>query len=207
MSKYHIPLEHGRFYHLFNQAVGDEVLFKNAENFGFFLKKYALHTDAICDTYAYSLLPNHFHFAIKIKSFEECKIYFEKIKQVPFNCSRHDLADFLMERFSNLCNSYSKAYNKVFERQGALFIDYLKRSEVISEDYLRNLINYIHFNAVYHGLCKTPSDWKWSSLQTFITEKRSKIKRMETLKMFGGLKQFKSAHVKMVRPLPEYEFF
>ena len=207
MSKYHIPLNPDSLYHLFNHAVGDERLFRNHENFGFFLKKYALHTYGICDTYAYNLLPNHFHFAVKIKSFEECKTHFEKIKQVCFNCSSHDLPDFVMERFSNLCNSYTKAYNKVFERQGALFIDYLKRSEVMNEDCFRNLVNYIHFNAVHHGFCKNPLDWKWSSLHAFLTGKRSRIKRAETLNMFGGLEQFRAAHAKMVRPLPEYEFF
>jgi hypothetical protein len=36
----------------------------------------------------------------------------------------------LMERFANLCNSYTKSYNKVYERKGALFIDYLKRQKL-----------------------------------------------------------------------------
>ena len=40
MSKYHIALEPEKNYHLFNHAVGEEQLFRNDENFGFFLKKY-----------------------------------------------------------------------------------------------------------------------------------------------------------------------
>jgi REP-associated tyrosine transposase len=128
MSKYHIALEPGKRYHLFNHSIGDDLLFRKDENFGFFLEKYALHTEAICETFSYTLMPNHFHFAIRIRSIQECTTQFEKVKKTPFNSLKHNLSDFLLERFSNLCNSYTKSYNKVFDRKGALFIDYLKRS-------------------------------------------------------------------------------
>jgi REP-associated tyrosine transposase len=206
MGKYHIPLENDKFYHLFNHAIGEELLFRKDENFAFFLKKYGLHTDAICDTYAYNLLPNHFHFAVKIKSREECKVHFEKIKNAAFDLSAPNMSDFLMERFSNLCNSYAKTYNKMFGRKGALFIDYLKRFEITDETYLLNLINYIHFNAVHHGFCKSPFDWRWSSLHTLLAAKTTKMKRAEILNLFGGIEQFRMAHVRMVSPLTEYEF-
>ena len=63
------------------------------------------------------------------------------------------MPDFLMERFGDLCNGYTKAYNKAFGRQGALFIDHLKRSVAMNDIYVCNLINYIHFNAVHHAFC------------------------------------------------------
>jgi putative transposase len=157
MSNYHILLKPDKYYHIFNHAIGSDLLFKNDENFGFFLKKYAVHTDGICDTYSYSLMPNHFHFAVKIKSLEEYINKFEKIKKISFDSLIHNISDFLMERFSNLCNSYTKSYNKVFHRKGSLFIDYMKRIEIDSDVYFRNLVNYIHFNAVHHGFCKTLS--------------------------------------------------
>jgi REP element-mobilizing transposase RayT len=206
MSKYHIPLHPDRCYHVFNHAVGDDLLFRSDDNFEFFLKKYALHTESICDTFAYNLMPNHFHFAIKIKPLEKCIGHFEKIKKTSFDALIHNIPDFLMERFSNLCNSYTKSYNKVFGRKGALFIDFMKRSEVPSETYFCNLINYIHFNAVHHRFCKTPLDWKWSSLHAFLSAKKRRIRTQETLRTFGGLEQFKIAHAQMVTPLSEYEF-
>ncbi len=206
MEKYHIPLQPGRYYHLFNHSVGDELLFKTADNFQFFLKKYILHTGNICDTFGYTLMPNHFHFAVKIKSKEECEVQFKKIKDFPFDSQKHSLSDFLMERFGNLCNSYTKSYNKVYERKGGLFIDYLKRAEIDNDKYFCNLINYIHFNAVHHGFCKKPLDWKWTSLHTFLANKKTRIKIAEVLEKFGSIDKFKIAHVKMVAPLPVYEF-
>ena len=111
-----------------------------------------------------------------------------------------------MERFSNLSNSYTKSYNKVYERKGALFIDYLKRVEIDNDKYLCNLINYIHFNAVHHGFCKNPLDWKWTSLHAFLANKKTRIKSSEVLEKFGGIDEFKIAHAKMVTLLPVYEF-
>ena len=54
--------------------------------------------------------------------------------------------EFVMQQFSNFFNSYTKSYNKRFNRKGALFIDYLRRTLVFDEEYLRNLVLYIHQN-------------------------------------------------------------
>src|SRR5206468_12042072 len=107
MNKYHIALHPGCLYHIYNQAVGSELLFRDEENFKFFLAKYSLHVSAICDTYCYNLMPDHFHFIIRIRSKDDCIIHFEKVKQRKFNEAIDDISDFLMERFSNLCNSYT----------------------------------------------------------------------------------------------------
>ena len=188
MSKYHLPLAHDKFYHLFNHAIGEELLFRKDQNFGFFLNKYAMHTNAICDTYAYNLLPNHFHLVVKIKSLDQCKTHFEKIKQVPFNSSTHDMADILMERFSNLCNSYTKRIIRSLADKERC----LSRSQVSCDNYFCNLINYIHFNAVHHGFCKNPLDWKWSSLHAFLVAGRTAIKKKETLQTFGAFRHSRS---------------
>jgi len=50
------------FFHIYNHAVGTENLFRNPENYRFFLRKYSQYTAPIWETYAYCLLPNHFHF-------------------------------------------------------------------------------------------------------------------------------------------------
>lgn len=206
MAKYHIPLEPGRLYHLFNHAVGDELLFRNENNFEFFLEKYALHTEAVCDTYSYTLMPNHFHFVVKIKPMEDCMLHFEKTKKTRYDSSMHNLPDFIMERFSNLCNCYAKSYNKSYNRKGSLFIDYMKRSEVDNKLYFCNLITYIHFNSVHHGFCKDPLFWKWTSLHAFLADKKTKIKKEPVLKAFGGIDEFKTAHTNMTTLLNGFEF-
>jgi REP element-mobilizing transposase RayT len=62
-----IPLvpEHG--YHIFNRGNGGHRTFFSDENYRYFLMKYAQYMKDYWDTYAYCLLPNHFHLAIRVK--------------------------------------------------------------------------------------------------------------------------------------------
>jgi putative transposase len=61
---YSEPLLCNRYYHLFNHAIGSDNLFKEKENYLYFLRKYGIYISPVCQTYAYCLMPNHFHFLI-----------------------------------------------------------------------------------------------------------------------------------------------
>jgi hypothetical protein len=67
MNKYYPPLEIEKHYHIYNNGIGELDIFKSEDNYNFFLKKIIFQ---IADTSAYCLLPNHFHFVLKIKSEE-----------------------------------------------------------------------------------------------------------------------------------------
>ena len=62
-----IPLEPDKYYHIYNHAVSKDNLFVKEANYHFFLKKYAQYILPVADTFAYCLMPNHFHFAVRIK--------------------------------------------------------------------------------------------------------------------------------------------
>ena len=65
------PIEPEIFYHIYNRGVNGEVIFKSNRNFDFFLKKVEEYLIPVCEIYAYCLLPNHFHFLVRIKSESE----------------------------------------------------------------------------------------------------------------------------------------
>ena len=129
------------FYHIYNHANGNENLFRNDENYSFFLQKWAKYIEPIADTYAYCLMPNHFHVLVKIKTEEE--LLWGK-----------NLSGLLSKQFSNLFNSYAKAYNKMYERKGSLFNRPFKSKLVSDDNYLTTLIYYIHHNPIHHGFTK-----------------------------------------------------
>ncbi|HEX4372500.1 MAG TPA: hypothetical protein VHZ50_04255, partial [Puia sp.] len=56
------------YYHIFNHANGDENIFREEENYRFFLEKYVLYIHPVAETLAYCLMPNHFHMLVKIKT-------------------------------------------------------------------------------------------------------------------------------------------
>ena len=142
-------------------------------------------THEVFETYAYCLMPNHSHLFVRVKSYEELK----KLDRFT-----DDIHKFVMQKVSNLLNSYAKAYNKMYNRKGALFIDYTRRFLVQDDNYFTAAINYIHQNPVNHGFVRKVSDWKHSSYHSFISDKSTKLMRKEVLEWFGSKDDFIEFH-------------
>lgn len=200
MGNYHQDLLPGHTYHLFSRAVGSERLFLNAENYRFFLRKLKQHTAGVCRFYCYSLLPNHFHLLGLIIDEAEIESHFREVKKKEFISSEHCLSDFIMERFSNFLNSYTKSFNKSYNRKGALFLDYLKRSVVMQESDFISFVWYIHKNAAHHGLVKKIGEWKYDSYNFLISESSTSLLRDEVLEWFGGRRFFIEFHNQTIDP-------
>ncbi|WP_375562021.1 transposase [Bernardetia sp. OM2101] len=192
--KYQDAFEADTFYHVFNHAVGSENLFRNDDNFRYFLKRYNHYMSQVWETYCYCLMPNHFHFLVRIK--EESEL----AKLPKYKGDTHKL---VMQHLSNFLNSYAKSYNIKYQRKGALFLDFTKRKAVREESYYTTLINYIHQNPVHHKFCKTTDEWIYSSYDAFLSQKSTKIKRDEVLDWFGDRKAFQEFHKEHAAVLKE----
>lgn len=198
MTNYHQTFREDTFYHILNHAVGSENLFRTDENYRYFLQKYQHHTNLVWDTYAYCLMPNHFHLLIKTKSINEL----EKVSNYKGNTHK-----VVMQSLSNFLNSYAKSYNKKYERKGALFLDFTKRIEIDSDVYFTRVVNYIHQNPIHHGFCKEIDEWEISSYSSCLSEQETKLKREELLNWFGNKEQFEKFNHSMIMPLePNFEY-
>jgi REP element-mobilizing transposase RayT len=194
MNKQHIPLLPSNFYHLFNRAVGNEKLFREDENYRYCLAKMKQHILPVADLFAYSLLPNHFHLLVRVKPEERIRDFFEVKKGNPFDEKANDLSDFIMEQFSNWLNGYTKAFNKMYDRKGGLFIDYMKRTEAETDSDVTSFIFYIHKNAVHHGLKKRIGEWLFDSYAAILSEKPTALMRNEMIEWFGSKQSFIDFH-------------
>ncbi len=172
-------LERGKYYHIYNRGINSGILFKEKSNFEYFLQLYQNHIDPIAETYAWCLMKNHFHFIIRLK--EKDEIDSQKI----INPS---------QSFSNLFNSYTKAFNKKYFRTGALFERPFRRIEIGNQSYLNHAILYVHNNPVHHLICHHPIEYPWSSYVSFLSNKPTKIKRKEVLELFEGTENFIKLH-------------
>jgi len=203
MHNYHQPLIPGESYHLFSRAVGNEKLFKSQENYRYFLNKFDSHTNRVAGLYTYSLIPNHFHLLVRIKSAETIIPFYEEIKQKPFDPLVTNLSDFIMERFSNWLNGYTKAFNKMYRRKGSLFMDYLRRSHAKNDADFANFVFYLHKNAVHHGLTKTIGDWEWDGYKILLNDLPNQLLRKELLEFFGGEDAFVKYHERTIESKAE----
>ena len=181
------PLEPETYYHLFNRANGNERIFLNDDNYNFFIRRYLHYIDPIAETYCYCLLPNHFHFLIRIKS--EKKLMLLEQFDTPQNISKE-----LSLQFGHFFNSYCKAFNKQNNRKGSLFMKTFKRKPVNDEIYLKKLVHYIHLNPVEAKLCRQPENWPHSSYKFLISEKETILKRDQVINWFGDKANFINIH-------------
>ncbi|CCH03144.1 hypothetical protein FAES_5145 [Fibrella aestuarina BUZ 2] len=198
---YNVPLLPGAYYHVYNHAVGEDNLFREHENYLYFLKRYADYITPVARTYAYCLMPNHFHFLIQTREEDALLSHYRQLKQVrSFSPHPPDYPAFVIQQFSNLCNGYAKAINRRYARRGALFVDYVRRKMITEETYFTNLLAYIHRNPVHHGFCKTATDWAYSSLLAIGSTKSTQLERNQVLDWFGTLEAFLAFHQQPLAP-------
>lgn len=180
-------LDFEQIYHVYNRAISSDKLFITDKDYFYFLQKFDRYLSAFVEVFSYCLLPNHFHFLIRIK--EKSKIKVElSFKGEEFSHKN------INQAFSNFFNSYTKSFNKVHCRKGKLFLLPYKRILVENEDYLLTLINYIHRNPIHHGIKQEFSDWKYSSYNDYISARPSKINKVEIISLFGTIEKFIQFH-------------
>jgi putative transposase len=197
------PLIPGYYYHIYNHVNGNEQLFREEKNYYFFLKKFKQHIIPVADIFAYCLMPNHFHFLLRLTEKVELQTLesFPKFrtleKSVSDACQLEKLTgDYISKQFSNMFSSYTQAYNRMYNRRGSLFIKNFRRKRIHDENYFIKVVNYIHFNPVTHGFVDKPADWRFSSYNAIVSTKKTMLKRDEVLEWFGGLANFMYCHLR-----------
>jgi len=207
-------LIYGHYFHIYNRGTNGCNLFSETKNYEYFLQLYDKYIAEIADTYAWVLMPNHFHFLVRIK--DEVNIGFNFRKQIIREESAQRIemqslisssdfnpdTDFILEKlkpqnqFSNLFNAYAQAYNKKYHRTGSLFEHTFHRKEVGNIGYFKQVVLYIHNNPVHHGFCSHPVEYPWSSYITCISDKKTKLKRDAVIEWFDNVEDFISIHEK-----------
>ncbi|MEK9185249.1 MAG: transposase [Patescibacteria group bacterium] len=164
----------GEYYHVYNRGVGKMSIFKDEQDFRIFLSRLQenifpnrqisledahqggqtknhtpyirkiLPEDAF-SLISYCLMPNHFHILIRQNN------------DTPIS-----------KLISKVCTSYSKYFNKKYDRVGALFQDQFKCQIINKNEYLLWLSVYIHLNPKVARLVKNSSSWKWSSYLEYL---------------------------------------
>ncbi|MBK6712514.1 MAG: hypothetical protein IPG51_19620 [Chloroflexi bacterium] len=188
------PLQYGRLYHIYNRGNNGENIFVQQRNYPYFLQLYANHIQPVAETYAYCLLPNHFHFAIRTYTEEEQICLFSKNRQISTENRQIFKPTPPSQAFKNLFIAYTRAFNQATGRTGTLFERPFHRKPVDSQHYLLTLIFYIHHNPQKHGFVTDFRDWPWSSYGAILSSKPTKLNRADVLDWYNGRAPFIAAH-------------
>jgi putative transposase len=168
---YYTPFYSNQHYHIYNRGNNGETIFYSPQNYNYFLNLYDKYLSDCVETYAYCLLPNHFHFLIKVRD-----------------------KTIISEQFRLFFLSYSKAINKQESRTGSLLQKRFKRTPIESTDSLQRVVIYIHSNPLRHNMRQNFTNYQYNSYQSLISDKPTKLKRNELFKWFNGRDNFITFH-------------
>jgi len=168
-------------YHIYNRS--NETVFRNRENYLFFLKKIKSYVFPVCKILAWILMPNHFHFLV-MATLESCR----NVNEV----HRPNL-QVLSKNIGWVLSSYTQAINKQVTRRGKLFAHNTKAKLMwedsyplsasialsgygsYNHDYVTTCFLYIHQNPVLAGLAEKPEDWEFSSFRDYAGLRKGKL--------------------------------
>lgn len=132
------PLSTGEIYHIFNRGNNRETIFRETRNYPFFLQLYTKHISPIADTYAYCLLPNHFHLLVYLNTEDEL----DSKHKMKNNIRSQRTVKSPSQSFGNPFNAYTKAINKTYARTGSLFENPFHRRLVKTTSDLLGIVRY-----------------------------------------------------------------
>ena len=133
------------YYHVMARGSGGQLLFECGEDYAVFLESLGSCADEhSVSLIAYCLMPNHVHLLVR------------------------DGDDELGEMMRSLLSGYAQSYNKRTGHVGHVFQQRFKSCPVESDEYLLQLVRYMHENPAKAGICKAEEYW-WSSYHESVT--------------------------------------
>ncbi len=145
--------QESNYYHVFNRGCNRENIFFSKSDYNILLSKMQKTKDKKnIEIIAYCLMHNHYHFFL-------------------YQNSERSVSDWLKSLFSG----YVQRINRKYDRSGTLFERSAKPKLVTNDNYLIELIHYIHANPLKHGFVISPEDWKYSSLSDYLNNEASKL--------------------------------
>ncbi len=185
-------LQYGAYYHIFNRGNNRENIFVQARNYPYFLRLYARHVAPVAETFAYCLLKNHFHLAVRIKSEEKVTVAYQALNETKSFTPSH--------AFSNFFNAYAKSINKAYGRTGSLFQNPFNRIPVENRRHLLHLVVYIHHNPQQHGFVQDFRDWPYSSFFPLLQKDEGILAVHTVMDFFDGPANFRESHLQTIFP-------
>jgi len=139
------------WHHVMNRGIARRTIFESDDDRRYFLSLLAreVRTGRI-EIHAFSLMLTHFHLLIRSVTGE------------------------LSEAMRSILHRYSRRFNRTRRRDGPLFRGRFLSRDIDSLAYRRNVVTYIHDNAIAAGIAVQPEDYRWSSAHCLSRFRRPK---------------------------------
>ncbi|NLY44336.1 MAG: transposase [Clostridiaceae bacterium] len=131
--------------------------------------------------YAYCIMDNHVHLAIK---------------------EQNDSISQIMKRIGT---TYAIYFNKKYNRVGHVFQDRYRSETIENERQLLAVIRYIHNNPVKAGICKKIQEYKWSSYPFYVQGIKEQKKLLEYEEILSYFSEDKDIAINLFKEFSNQE--
>lgn len=203
----------GKIYHMYNKSVSGVDLFREKQEYNNFLNGFKKYFSPYTSILAYCLIPNHFHFLIKINEFDHNRLAKEKTKSARlFLEGKINENAFLQDQMRRFFSGVALKINNKYNRQGSIFLNRTKRVAINSKRDFEFKMCYVHHNPIHHGLCKSYDQWEYSSYNSFLHDDTPVASVYEVLELIGdgdvvaGKENFRLLHSEFIENFNHDEY-
>lgn len=198
------PLIGGKTFHVYNQTNNKEVMFKNVFDRGKFLNNLKNFISPFAHILNYNLMLNHFHLTIEVYEKEHLltRMSIFEIESLPQACKalvlseEDNMDEILSNRFGSMFKGYATTHNHRHRRSGNFFHRPFCRKRIDDEFYFKQVIYYIHANAIRHGVEDRILDYAWTSYHQLIQNDDSLLSLNRLFERFGGKEKLLKFHAR-----------
>jgi putative transposase len=157
----------GGLYHVISRGNNRRRVFRSPDDYLKFTEILAAQKSKLpFYLYGYCLMPNHIHLLIEM---------------------RHDPISRIMQR---VLTSYSQHHNRKYRKTGHVFQGRYKSILCQSDQYLGELVRYLHLNPVRARIVSRPEDYEYSGHRAYLGMVAGELVDAEpVLRHFGGNKR------------------
>ena len=161
-----MKFEPAQWYHVYNRGNNRQPIFFAERNYQYFLRKMGKHLKPHCSIIAYCLMPNHFHWLIRIKENSANTRQTAWSGQTGRTKNQNNP---LVQGIATLLSSYTQGTNKQESRTGSLFKSKTKAKILLAnnDNYPLICFHYIHQNPLRAGIVNDLRDWPYSSYHDY----------------------------------------
>lgn len=140
-TRFHVE---GAFYHVMARGNRKQLVFSSMEDYSTYLRLMRIYGNRYhVEIHGYALMPNHVHMLLRVET-------------VP-----------LFKFMQGLQQTFTQYINQAYQQVGHVFQGRYKSINVDRDEYLLELIRYIHLNPVKSGLVDDPTDYQWTSHRAY----------------------------------------
>lgn len=181
-----LPIEGGKFYHIYKQSSISGPVFYSPGNYQFFMRKFDTILGYMVDLLSFSLMPDHFHLLFRAK---EVILIKEEYVEHPV-----EIGHFISESLRKLFAVYSANITKQEGIVEPVLDNNFSRIAISDEEIIKALIKYIHYNPQFHGTTDNIYTYPHSSYALLAGKSKTLVDRETVFSLFGDQTQFISDH-------------